>query len=136
MTSGLATARGLILVALCLSAAMAAPGALASPPTIEGMRSQPELALPSVTRVIVAATITLGLAAIAIVLLKRLAPNTAARRTGGGVIRVLARANVTTGLRAHVVEIDATRVLIVEGRNGVGLTLLPKPDSGERPPSP
>jgi len=85
--------------------------------------------------VVVSVVITLALAAGAVVLLKRLMPGIAARRTQGSIIKVLARTNVTNSLRAHVLEIDTSRVLIVEGRIGVSLTLLPRADSNEKSPS-
>jgi flagellar biogenesis protein FliO len=136
MTSGLAMARGLLVALLYRIASADALAATAAAPVIGGMSSQPELGLPSMTRVILAVVVTLSLAAAAIVLLKRFLPGTAARRTQGGVIKVLARTNVTSSLHAHVLEIDSTRVLIVEGRNGVSLTLLPRTDSNEKSASP
>jgi hypothetical protein len=139
MNCGSAIARGLLIATLCLGPWIAGLGAAPDGPTapaISGMGAQPELGMPDVTRVILAVVITLGAAAGAIVLLKRWIPGTASRRTGAGVITVLARANVTPHLRAHVVEVDTNRVLIVEGRSGVGLTLLPKSGSGDKPASP
>lgn len=134
MNAGIVIARRL-LMSLCLFTTEGVLAATASSPGIGGMRSQPDLGLPSATRVVVAVVITLALAAGVIVLLKRLMPGIAARRTQAGIIKVLARTNVTNSLHAHVLEIDATRVLIVEGRNGVSLTLLPRADSNEKPPS-
>jgi hypothetical protein len=136
MIAALAFARRLLSTSLCLLACTCAVAATASTPTIGGMSTQPELPFPSMTRVIVAAVITLGLAAGVLLLLKRYLPSLAARRTNGGVIKVLARTNVTSSLYAHVIEIDTTRVLIVEGRNGVTLTLLPRTDSNEKSLSP
>jgi hypothetical protein len=125
-----------VLLLTCLLFSSGLPAATPAAAGISGLREQPELAFPSMTRVVVAVVITLGLAAGAIVLLKRLVPGMAVRRTQGGDIKVLAHTNVTTSLRAHVLEIDATRVLIVEGRNGIGLALLPRVDCSEKPESP
>ena len=134
MKAGIVIGRRL-LTSMCLLATEGALAATASSPGISGMHSQPDLGLPSATRVVVSVVITLALAAGAVVLLKRLMPGVAARRTQGGIIKVLARTNVTNSLHAHVLEIDTTRVLIVEGRSGVSLTLLPRADSNEKPPS-
>jgi flagellar biogenesis protein FliO len=89
------------------------------------MRAQPDLGLPSMTRVIVAVVVTLGLAGAALVVLKRYMPGIAVRRTPGGLIKVLGRAHVTANLQVHVLEIEAARVLVVEGRRGLTVTLLP-----------
>ncbi len=92
--------------------------------TIQGLDTQPELSLALILRIVAAMVATLLLAAGSLLLLRRLAPRFATRRLGGD-IKVLAGANVTGHLRAHVIEYDSMRILVVEGRSGIGLTLLP-----------
>lgn len=106
----------------------------AATPAISGMRAQPDLGLPSVTRVIVAIVVTLGVVAAALVMLKRWIPDMALRRASPGVIKVLGRAHLTPNLHAHLLEVEATRVLVVEGRHGVNVTVLQGPD-GKAPSS-
>ena len=96
---------------------------------ISGMHAQPDLALPSMTRVIVSVVIALVLAAGVLYLLKRFLPNIGMRGVHDGFIKVLGRAHLTPRLQAHVLQIDATRVLVVESRNGVDLTILPNTGS-------
>jgi len=99
--------------------------AQAAAPVISGMHAQPDLALPSMTRVIVSVIIALALAAAVIYLLKRFLPNIGVRGVHDGFIKVLGRAHVTARLQAHILQIDSTRVLVVESRHGVNLTVLP-----------
>jgi|SRR5580698_1498445 flagellar biogenesis protein FliO len=99
--------------------------AQAAAPVISGMHAQPDLALPSMTRVIVSVIIALALAAGVLYLLKRFLPNIGVRGVHDGFIKVLGRAHVTPKLQAHILQIDSTRVLVVESRHGVTLTVLP-----------
>jgi flagellar biogenesis protein FliO len=99
--------------------------AQAAAPIISGMHAQPDLALPSVTRVIVSVIVALALAAAVIYLLKRFLPNIGVRGAHDGFIKVLGRAHITPKLQAHILQIDSTRVLVVESRHGVNLTVLP-----------
>ncbi len=122
---------GLLLAALLIGMPVHAQNPPPAPATIGGMSAQPELSLPSPVRVLAAIAVSIGLAFGAIVLLKRLSPGVAARQTPAGTIRVLARTNLTSSLHVHVVEVDATRVLIVEGRGAISTTLLPKRERGD-----
>jgi flagellar biogenesis protein FliO len=97
----------------------------AAAPVISGMHAQPDLALPSMTRVIVSVIIALALAAAVLYLLKRFLPNIGVRGVHDGFIKVLGRAHVTPKLQAHILQIDSTRVLVVESRHGVNLAVLP-----------
>ena len=114
---------------LCVSRAILAADTAA--PVIGGMRGQPDIGLPSMTRVIVAVVITLGLMVGGLVALKRFMPNITMRRTPGNLVKVLGRAHITPSLQAHVLEIDAARVLVVEGRRGLSVTIL-TPDADSR----
>ncbi len=102
---------------------------------ISGLQQHPDLPLPSATRVVVAVMVTLALAAGTLVLVKRYLPKYARHVDyAGNVIKVLARSSISRTLRVHVIEVDNNRVLIVEGRGGVELTVLPQhqppPDNG------
>jgi hypothetical protein len=106
---------------------------------ISGLETHSDLPIPSVWRVVIAAVVTLALAAGTLVLVKRFLPRWSARLSGGALvaghaIKVLARAPVSRSLTAHLVEVDAHRVLIVEGRSGIELTLLPTVCAGESLP--
>jgi hypothetical protein len=99
---------------------------------IGGLQQHPDLPLPSATRVVLAVIVTLALAAGTLVLVKRYLPKYAGRMDyAGNVIKVVARSNISRSLRVHVIEVDRSRVLIVEGRSGVELAVLP-----QQPPSP
>jgi flagellar biogenesis protein FliO len=118
----LTTCRAALLAAIV---ALPAASALGAEPAIRGMRAEPDVALPSTSRVIAAVSVTLGLTVGAIWLMKRFWPQAVARRFGTGVITVVAHANVTPSLRAHIVQIDGARILIVEGKPGIALATLP-----------
>jgi hypothetical protein len=95
---------------------------------IGGLQPQPDLPMPSMTRVVAAVVVTLALAAGTLMLVKRFLPKyTGSVDSAGHSIKVLARANISRGLQAHLVEVDASRILIVEGRTGIELTVLPPP---------
>ncbi|HWW21064.1 MAG TPA: hypothetical protein VNZ06_09690 [Steroidobacteraceae bacterium] len=132
--------RALCIVALPLWAPAMSGASVDSPlpPPIAGMRAQPDVGLPSASRVIIGVAITFALAVGAIVLIRRFAPNAATRWGGGSTssIKLLARTQLSRTLCAQVVEFESTRILIVEAREGVGLTLLPKSETPGRPPSP
>lgn len=88
------------------------------------------LALPSVTRMLTGIVITLALAFGGIVAMKRVLLRTDRRWVSHG-IKVVGRASLGS-VRAHLLEVDASRVLVVEGRSGIGLTVLPA-GAQERP---
>lgn len=79
-------------------------------------------------RVVAGVVITLGLALGGIVALKKILLKTDGRFSSQGM-KILGRAVLGTSLRAHLLEVDASRVLVVEGRSGIALTVLP----GETP---
>jgi hypothetical protein len=47
------------------------------------------------------------------------------RGATGKRVRPLGHAVVSRTLTVHLVEVDGSRVVVAEGRNGVGLTTLP-----------
>lgn len=98
---------------------------------IEGMTGGGGLALPSVTRMLTGIVITLALAFGGIVAMKRVLLRTDGRWAFHG-IKVVGRASLGSSVRAHLLEVGASRVLVVEGRSGIGLTVLP-PGSQEQP---
>ena len=115
--------RMIALGGLCLSNAVLAADKAA--PVISGMGGQPDAGLPSMGRMIVAVVITLGLMVGALFAMRRYLPNITLRRSPGTLVKVLGRTHVTPGLQAHVLEIAATRVLVVESRRGLSVTVLP-----------
>lgn len=88
--------------------------------------------LPSAARVLGGILVTLALAAGGIVAMKRVLAKTSGRWTSPHGIRIAGKAVLGSSLRAHLLEIDAARVLVVEGRNGIGLTVLPTPQEQPR----
>lgn len=97
---------------------------------IQGLHAQPELSFAIILRIVAAMAVTLLLAAGSLILLRRFAPRFSARRLGGDV-KVLGGANITRDLRAHVIEYDSIRILVVEGRSGIGLTVLSHPSRSD-----
>jgi flagellar biogenesis protein FliO len=101
---------------------------------VSGLRSEPDLPLPSVFRVVTAALVTIALAAGTLVLLKRFLPKYLGRASEtGSSIKVLARVNLSRTLQVHLVDVEANRVLIVEGRTGIELAVLPQRTATELP---
>lgn len=118
---------GVACVALLLSG-LAGPAAAASgqpPQHIVGMRAQSGPELPSPLRVVGGIVLTLALAVGGIFVLKRIQAKGGTPWNTQG-IKVLARTTVGPSLRAHVLEIASCRVLVIEGRSGIGVTLLPQ----------
>ena len=94
---------------------------------ISGLAPEPGLPFPSVTRVVTAAIVTIVLAVAILVGARRLLPGVTNRREKSGeTIKVIARSSVGRSLQVHLLEVDASRVLIVEGRGGVELAVLPR----------
>ena len=96
---------------------------------IGGMSGSGGLELPSAMRIVGGVLLTLALAVGGIVALRRVLLKTDSRWTSPG-IRLLGKAIVTPSLRAHLLEVDASRILVVEGRSGIGMTVLPRQDVG------
>jgi len=102
---------------------------------ISGLQSHPDLPMPGAGRVVAAVVVTLALAAGTLVLAKRYLPKLSGNLDlSGQAIKVLARTHISRSLTAHLVEVDANRVLIVEGRSGIELTLLPRTSASESQP--
>jgi hypothetical protein len=117
---------GGIGVALLLGGLVARPAwpANVPPAHISGMGEGGGLALPSPIRVAAGLALTLVLAVGGIIIVKRFQPKGKSSWNGQGV-KVLARTTVAPSLRAHVLEVASCRILVVEGRSGIGMTLLP-----------
>jgi flagellar biogenesis protein FliO len=108
--------------------AACAPAAAEVTQHISGLQAHPDLPMPSATRVVAAVIVTLALAAGTLVLVKRFLPKYAGRLDyAGNAIKVLARSSISRSLRVHLIEVDTSRVLIVEGRAGIELAVLPQP---------
>ena len=100
---------------------------------ISGLEQHPDLPLPSATRVVMAVIVTLALAAGMLVLVKRYLPKYLGRVDAtGNMIKVLARSSISRSLHVHLVEVDGSRVLIVDGRGGTELAVLPESRSQAR----
>jgi hypothetical protein len=90
------------------------------------------LGYPSVGRVVFGFLITVALAVGVAFVLRRGWPLVLRRNSLGSGIRSLDRAAVSRTLTVHLVEVEGTRVIIAEGRSGVGITLVP-PQAGRSP---
>jgi len=82
-------------------------------------------------RVVAGVVITLVLALGGIVALKKMLLKADGRWSSHG-IRILGKAALGPSVRAHLLQVDASRVLVVEGRGGLGVTLLPPPSVPEQ----
>lgn len=80
--------------------------------------------MPSPMRVVAGVVITLALALGGIVALKKMLLKADGRWSSQG-IRILGKAALGPSVRAHLLQVDTTRVLVIEGRSGIGVTLLP-----------
>jgi hypothetical protein len=84
------------------------------------------LGLPGIGRVVLGFLLTAGLAVGIAYALKRWWPGALlARRPLGAQIRTISRTAVTRTLVVHLVEVDGARVVIAEGRTGVGVSVIP-----------
>jgi hypothetical protein len=83
------------------------------------------LAFPSVARVVAGFVITALIAAGAALALRKAWPLLSSRATSSANIRPLGRTALSRTLTVHLVEIEGVRVLMVEGRGTVGMTVLP-----------
>jgi len=83
-----------------------------------------DLAIPGLGRVVLGFLITAALAIGAAYAIRRFWPGIAVRGASGKRVRPLGHAAVSRTLTVHLVEVDGTRVVVAEGRNGVGLTTL------------
>ena len=93
-----------------------------------------DLAIPGLGRVVVGFLITAGLAIGAAHAIRRFWPGMLTRGVSGKRVRSLGHAAVSRTLTVHLVEVDGARVVIAEGRAGIGLTTLladaPSPPTG------
>jgi hypothetical protein len=90
------------------------------------------LGFPSVARVVFGFLLTVGLAVGVAFVLRRGWPLVLRRKRLGSRISSLDRAAVSRTMTVHLVEVDGARVIIAEGRSGVGITLAP-PQAGSSP---
>jgi hypothetical protein len=130
------TAALLSWLALAFSSAPAADSPPAVPTHIAGLRTEPNLPMPSATRVIVVAFLTIALAAGTLLVVKRGLPRNFLRtdRTPAA-LKVVTRASLSRSLHLHVVEFEADRILIVEGRSGLEVAVLKAPAATAEPPA-
>jgi hypothetical protein len=88
------------------------------------------LGFPSVGRVVFGFLLTVGLAVGVAYVLRRgwpwKWPPLLRRKPLASLMKPIDSAAVSRTLTVHVVEIEGTRVVIAEGRTGVGVTLLPQ----------
>lgn len=84
-----------------------------------------DLAIPGFGRVVLGFLVTAGLAIGAAYAIRRFWPGLHTRGVVGRRVRPLGHAAVSRSLTVHLVEVDGARVVIAEGRAGIGLTTLP-----------
>jgi hypothetical protein len=87
------------------------------------------LGFPSVARVVFGFLLTVGLAVGVAFVLRRGWPLVLRREPLGSRVRSVDRAAVSRTLTVHLVEVDGARVIIAEGRSGVGIAPAP-PQNG------
>ncbi len=104
---------------------------------ISGLQDHPDLPMPGAGRIIIAVLVTLALALGSLVLAQRYLPKLLrSPEFAGHNIKVLARAPISRSVTAHLVQVDTQRVLVVEGRAGIELTVLPAAVNSESQPRP
>jgi len=87
-----------------------------------------DLGVVGALRVIVGFLITAGLALGLAFAVRRFWPGLLARTAPGKRVRSLGQSVVVSRtLTVHLVTVDDVRVIVAEGRNGVGITVLPGP---------
>jgi hypothetical protein len=82
------------------------------------------VALPGIGRVVFGFLVTVALACAIVYALRRWLPRFAAR-TGSDVSRLSVQTSVRNGARFHIVTLDRQTILVVEGKNGTAMTILP-----------
>jgi flagellar biogenesis protein FliO len=86
-----------------------------------------DLAIPGLGRVVLGFVITAGLAIGVAYAIRRFWPGMLTRGVAGRRVRPLGHAALSRTLTVHLVEVDGARVVIAEGRAGIGLTTLDSP---------
>ena len=86
------------------------------------------LGFPSVARVVFGFLVTVALAVGVAFVLRRgwpVWPLVLGRKPPGSGMRSIERAAVSRTMTVHLVEVEGTRVIIAEGRSGVGIAVMP-----------
>ncbi len=84
-----------------------------------------DLGMPGIARVVLGFLVTAGLAFGVAFAIRRLWPGMLTRGVSGRRVRPLGHAAVSRTLTVHLVEVDGVRLVVAEGRNGVGVTSSP-----------
>lgn len=86
-----------------------------------------DLGVPGVGRIVLVFIVTVAVGVGAIVLLRRMPRKFLRRESASGAIQVLDRADLGASLRVQLVQVEGRRIVIAEGKGGVGLAVLPEP---------
>ena len=86
-----------------------------------------ELAFPSVGRIAFGFLLTAILAITVVFVLSKLRSLFLKRQSVTTAVRVLDRTAVSRTLTVHLLDVQGTRVLVAEGRNGVHIERVPEP---------
>jgi hypothetical protein len=95
-------------------------------PLTQGDRSA---AIPGTGRVAVVFLLTAGLAVGAIFALRRALPKFGNKLGVSGSLRVIDRISLSASVRVHLVQAETQKIVVVEGRGGLAVAVLPEDGS-------
>jgi flagellar biogenesis protein FliO len=96
-------------------------------------QGQDVISTPGIGRVAVAFVIVAALAVGAAMALRRALPKLTGVPLTGNTVRILERANLGPGTRAHLVQVEGEKLLVVENRTGLAIAVLGKTGSAAPP---
>jgi hypothetical protein len=96
-------------------------------------QGQDVISTPGIGRVAAAFVIVAVLAIGAAMALRRVLPKFTGVPLTGNTVRILERANLGPGTRAHLVQVEGEKVLVVENRTGLAVAVLGKSGSAAQP---
>jgi flagellar biogenesis protein FliO len=96
-------------------------------------QGQDVISTPGIGRVVAAFVIVAALAVGAAMALRRVLPRFTGVPLTGNTVRILERANLGAGTRAHLVQVEGEKLLVVENRTGLAIAVLGKSGSAAQP---
>jgi hypothetical protein len=118
---------------LTLPAALfAADSATSTSPKAHFGASVQDLGFPSLGRVVLGFLLTVALGVGTVIVMRRFWPALLQRKSASATIRPIDRTSVSATLTIHVVEVEGIKMVVAEGRSGVGVAILPAAQQASR----